>query len=134
MCYVLQLLGSNGIDLPEKVIDVAFLIIMQETLGKIEGKLFAVITGNGYLPFYLSLGSLQLSVGKRMLLESIKFTIHQLPTATDIVMVATEIDRPTTYITITGHSTLDGINQSMTFAQGEIKTRIHAGTSQNIIE
>jgi hypothetical protein len=42
----------------EKGVDVMLFAIVQETLGEVEGELFTVVTGNGYLSLQLAFGCL----------------------------------------------------------------------------
>ena len=64
---VLDLRGGDGVDLGEEVVDDAFTTVVQVVTGEVEGILFAVIAGNGYLAFELSLGGSKLAGGKGML-------------------------------------------------------------------
>ena len=64
---ILDLCRRNGIDAQQQLSDATFMTIMQEMLGKVKCKLFAVITCYGQLPLQLTLGSQQLTFGQRVL-------------------------------------------------------------------
>ena len=49
VCNFLNVFGSDLVDALVEVGDVFFPSVMQETLAKIEGKLFVIITGDGNL-------------------------------------------------------------------------------------
>ena len=134
LCDILDLCRSDGIDAEQQLGDAAFVAIMQEMFGKVECKLFAIVAGYGELPLQLSLGSLQQSFGQRMLHESVQFAMHQSQATFHIVMVAPEIDTPATRITIADLCALDGIYQSVAFAQREVQAGIHARTTQHIVQ
>ena len=113
---ILNLCRRNGVNAQQQLGDATLLTIMQEVFGEIEGKLLAVVAGNGQLSFQLSFGGLQLTLGQGVLHESIQFTVHQSQTAFHVVMVTPEIDTPTARITIANLRTFDSINQSVTLA------------------
>ncbi len=69
-----------------------------------------------------------------MLHESVQFAMYQSQTTFHVVMVASEIDTPAPRIAIADLRTLDGIDQSVTLAQGEVQTGIHAWTAQHIVQ
>ena len=100
--------------------DVTFLTIVQKVLGKVEGKLLAVVTGNGQLTFQLALGSSELTLRERMLHHAVQLAVYQAQTAFHVVMVATEIDAPTARVAIAGHRTLDGIHQAVTLTERQV--------------
>ena len=88
---VLELGSGEGVDLLEQRLDAALLAVVQEVLGEVEGELLAIVAGNGYLTFQLSLGGIELSLGEGMLHEAVELTMHQTQTTLHIVVVATKI-------------------------------------------
>ena len=134
LCDILNLCRRDGIDAQQQFGDATLVTIMQEVFGEVEGKLFAVVAGDGQLPFQLSFGGLQLTFGQGMLHEPVQFTTYQSQTTLHIVMVASEIDTPATRIAIADLRALDGIDQSVTFAQRQVQTGIHAGSAQQVVQ
>ena len=65
---------------------------------------------------------------------TIQLPTHQAPTLAHIVRVATEIDRPQPRIAIAHHRTVDRINQTMTLAQRQVQTRVHARAPQQVVQ
>ena len=120
LCDILNLCRRDGIDAQQQFGDATLVTIMQEVFGEVEGKLFAVVAGDGQLPFQLSFSGLQLTFGQGMLHEPVQFTTYQSQTTLHIVMVASEIDTPATRIAIADLRALDGIDQSVTFAQRQV--------------
>ena len=68
---ILNLCRRDGIDAEQQLGNATFVTIVQEVFGEVEGKLFAVVAGDGQLTFQLSFGSLQLTFGQRVLYESV---------------------------------------------------------------
>ena len=64
---VLDLRGGDGVDLGKEVVDDALATVVQVVAGEVEDILFAVVTGDGYLAFELSLGGSELAVTQGML-------------------------------------------------------------------
>ena len=60
--------------------------------------------------------------------------MHQSQTTLHIVMIASEIDTPTTCVAITDLRTLDGINQSIALAQRQVQASIHARTTKYVVQ
>ena len=58
--HFLDLLGSHLVDAVVEMGDVLFPAVMQKTLAEVEGKLFAIVAGNGNLPFQLTFGIAEL--------------------------------------------------------------------------
>ena len=127
--HFLDLLGSHLVDAVVEMGDVLFPAVMQKTLAEVEGKLFAIVAGNGNLPFQLTFGIAELGNAEGFLHHLIQFTAHQTETFPDIVRVTAEIDAPDTGIAITHHRTLHGIYQSVALSEGEVQTGIHAWTT-----
>jgi hypothetical protein len=90
----LYVLGRDFVNLGKEGIKVALMAMMQITPAEVEGKLFPVVTGDGYLSLYLPLGRRELCLGEWFLHQPIQFLANQLPTLVDIVMVASEIGTP----------------------------------------
>ena len=95
----------------------ALLIAVQEVACKVEGKLFTTVTGYRQLAFQLAFGCSKLPIAQRMLHEPVQLVPNQTETAFYIVMVAAKIYAPTARVTIADHGALDGIDESMAFAQ-----------------
>ena len=53
---LLYFLGGYLVDVVEQLVDVALPAVVEEALAEVECKLFAGVTGNGYLTLELSLG------------------------------------------------------------------------------
>ena len=64
---VLDLRGGDGVNLGEEVVDDALTAVVEVVAGEVEGILFAVVTGDGYLTFELSLGGSELTGGEGVL-------------------------------------------------------------------
>ena len=58
---ILDLGWSDGFDVLQQLVDATFATIMQEMFGKVEGKLFTIVTSDGQLAFQLTFCRLQLA-------------------------------------------------------------------------
>ena len=74
--YLLQVLRRKVVDVTHDVTEVAFLTLMQEVLGEVEGELLATVAGNSQLTLQLQLGLEQLGGSERMLNKPVEFTLH----------------------------------------------------------
>ena len=110
----LEFFGGEGIDAMVEGFDVSFIPMMQITPAEVEGKLFAVVTGDGQLSFELALSSDELLLTEGLLHQTVQFMTYQTATTVDIMVIAAEIDAPDACITIGRHRTLNRIDQSVT--------------------
>ena len=62
--HFLVLICSHLVDAVLEMGDVLLPAVMQETLAEVEGKLFAIVAGNGNLPFQLTFGIAELGGAK----------------------------------------------------------------------
>ena len=115
--HLLYILSRHGIDTPHQVVEVALMTMVEIAPAEVEGKLLTVVAGNGELTFQLSLGTGNLSGAQGLLHDAVQLLPYQLAASPYIVMVAAEIDTPGTGVAITDHRTLDGIDQTVAFAQ-----------------
>ena len=76
MCHLLHLLGGNGVDAVEELLDVLLPAVVEEALAEVDGKLLAVVGGNTQLSFQLAFGGLQLSCRQRALHQSVEFAAN----------------------------------------------------------
>ena len=102
LSHLLHLLGGYGVDAVEELLDVLLPAVVEEAFAEIDGKLLAVVGGNTQLSFQLAFGGLQLSGRQRALHQSVEFAANQPLTMLDVVVVATEIDAPSTRVGIEG--------------------------------
>ena len=131
---ILNLCRRDGIDAEQQLGNATLVPIVQEVFGEVEGKLFAVVAGDGQLTFQLSFSSLQLTFRQRVLHESVEFTLHQSQATLHVVMVATEIDAPATRIAVADLCALNGIDQSIALAQRQVQASIHARTTKYVVQ
>ena len=134
LCHVLQLLCRNGVNLLQEGVDITFFVVMQETLGKVEGELLTVVAGNGYLSFELSLGGCQLALAQGVLHHAVEFAVHQSEASFHVVVVASEIDGPDASVAIAGHAAFDGIDQAGLLSQREVQAGVHAWSAEDVVQ
>ena len=106
----LEFFGGEGIDATVEGFDVSFIPMMQIASAEVEGKLLAIVTGDGKLSFQLALGHHQLSLTEGLLHQTIQFMTHQTATTVDIMVITTEIDAPDACVTIGDHRTFNRID------------------------
>ena len=109
----LEFFGGEGVDALVEGFDVSFIPMMQIASAEVEGKLLAIVTGDGKLSFELALGSDELLLTEGLLHQTVQFMTHQFATTVDIMVIAAEVDAPDACITIGRHRTLNGIDQSV---------------------
>ena len=110
LCDILNLCRRDGIDAQQQFGNATLVAIMQEVFGEVKSKLFAVVAGDGQLPFQLSFSGLQLTFGQGVLHESVQLTTYQSQATFHVMMVTTEIDTPTACVAIADLRAFDGIN------------------------
>ena len=76
LSHLLHLLGGNGVNAVEELLNVLLPAVVEEALAKIDGKLLAVVGGNTQLSFQLAFGGLQLSGWQRALHQSVEFATN----------------------------------------------------------
>ena len=59
-CHFLYVLCRDGINLTEECVQITLHAMMEVTPAKVEGKLFPIVAGNGYLTLQLPFGSREL--------------------------------------------------------------------------
>ena len=57
---LLYLLGREGIDALEEVVEVFFPTVVEEALAEVEGKALAIVARHAKLTFYLTFGGIEL--------------------------------------------------------------------------
>ena len=130
----MHLFGRDGIYLPEQQFDVALATVVEETLSEVQRKLLAVVGGYANLSFQLLLGSAQLLRAERRLKEAVQFASDQSLAAVYVVVVAAEVDAPRARVAIADEGALDGVDQSVALAQGNVQPCVHARSAQDVVE
>ena len=120
-CHLLQIIGCQTVDVSHDVTQVTFLALMQEVLGKVEGKLLMTVAGYGQLSLQLLLGFAQLGGREGALDEFHEFASYQSAASFHVVRVATEIDAPTSRVAIAHHTALYAIHQSVALSERQVQ-------------
>ena len=112
----LEFFCCDGIDALVEGLEVPLIPMMQITPAEVEGKLFAVVTGDGQLSFAMPLSRDELLRTEGLLHQTVQFMTHQTATVVDVMVIAAEVDAPDACITIGRHRTLNGIDQSVSLS------------------
>ena len=134
MCCREQIFGCDGIESLEKCFFGERFAIMKVTFRHSDGYVFEVVVRNTDLPLELTAGSVEGALGERMLCEFVQFVGNESAASGTIICVATIVNRPDARIGIGRVVALDGIDQSVAFAQGEVQAAAHGRAAQHVAE
>ena len=107
---------------------------MKVTFRHSDGYVFEVVVRNTDLPLELTAGSVEGALGERMLCEFVQFVGNESAASGTVICVATIVNRPDARIGIGRVVALDGIDQSVAFAQGEVQAAAHGRAAQHVAE
>ena len=74
--------------------------MVQIAPAEVEGKLLAIVAGDGNLTLQLTLGRSELYCTEGFLHHTVQFLAHQPATAIDVMVVAAKVDTPNAGIAI----------------------------------
>ena len=111
--HLLYVGGGDGIDFSVEAVEVALFVFEEEGFTEVEGKLLAVVAGDGYLTFQLLLGGSECRWCQGAGHELVKFASYESAATLDVVGIAPKVDGPYTSIAISHHSALNSVNKSV---------------------
>ena len=133
-CHLLYLIGRYGIYLCKQAVNILLAAIVEEALAEVYGKALIVVACYAQLPLYLPLCRRQPTCRQWLRGISAQLTTYKGDTPVDIVRVATEIDTPHASVAIAHHGALYRLDQSVPLTEDDVKPRIHARSSNDVVE
>jgi len=132
--HLLQQLGRELFELAVGVFDAFDAIVVEVGFSHVEGIVFEVVARHTDLSSNLPQGCLEARLGERLLHQSVQFFPHQPDAAFHVLRVAAEIDGKRAGVGVVGQRTLDGIDQPLVFAQGDVEQGVHAWSANQIVQ